>query len=107
MIINLSPLRTSTPLVLLIKGDVITANDVALDLSNLPDGATLPQAAVEGWPWLGGDPERIDGELHVTLRLPIGPHAPEQSRFPKPITVTKDGPVDLPPYTEEPTDAKD
>lgn len=81
-------------------GDVLTINEIAYDFSPLPEGATLPRAAV-ACEWLASDVERIDGALHLTLILPHGPNAPEATRFPEPVTLTGDGPVALPPYSIE------
>jgi len=97
MNITLSPVRHDTPLTLHRAGDVLTINGAVYDLTALPDGALLPRAAVD-CPWLVSDIERIDGTLHLTLILPHGPNAPQDTRFPQPITLTGDGPVALPPY---------
>lgn len=105
MHITLSPVRMDEALALSISGDVLTLNGEALDLSDIPDGATLPREAVEGCPWLAGDISRIDGELHLALVLPHGARAPGETRFPAPLTVTPDGPVALPPYDTEDADA--
>ena len=40
---------------------------------------------------------RTGGEIAITLIFPIGYPAPEEARFPRPIIVTTDGPVTLPP----------
>ena len=73
----------------------MTLNAGELDFSQLPEGATLPQSAINS-PWIADDVRRIDGVLHVPLLLPLGPDASEAARFPVPIIVTQDGPVELP-----------
>lgn len=55
-----------------VSGDVLTVNGETYDFSPLPEGATLPRAAVD-CPWLASDVERIDGEIHLTLIQPHGP----------------------------------
>jgi hypothetical protein len=99
MIINLSPylqlpgLPTTLPVSKL--GDVLTINGEAFDFSQLPEGATLPAGAI-GSGHFEGPVGRINGELHLTLRLPHGPNPSQAVAFPQPITVTQDGPVEMP-----------
>ena len=97
MHITFSPVRGDTPLVIDRQGDTLTLNGDLLDLSVVPDGATLPAEAVAS-PFLAGPITRKDGILHLTLALAHGAQAPEETRFPEPITLTEDGPVDLPAY---------
>ena len=102
MQITLTPVRLDTPLTLHRSGDVLTINGTAYDFGPLPEGAILPRAAVD-CDWLASDVERIGGEIHLTLILPHGAHAPEATRHPAPLTLTGDGPVALPAHdTEEP-----
>ena len=42
------------------------------------------------------DCKRVDGEYHLTLWLPHGPHACEACRFPEPVTMENDGVIGLP-----------
>lgn len=104
MQINLSPVRMDEQLTLDREGDVLYVNGEAFDFGPLLEGATLPWGAVLS-DWFPGTVDRIDGELHLTIRLPHGPNAPYSTRFPQPITVMEDGPVDLPIYDEEPEPA--
>ena len=97
MHITLSPVFCADPLTLQCAGDVLTVNGEVFDFTRLPEGATLPQAAVD-CRWLASDIHRIDGVLHLTLILPHGANAPEETRFPKVLTLSADGPVPLPPY---------
>jgi len=103
MHITLTPMRHDTPLMLERHGDSLTVNGTALDFSPLPEGATLPRDAVE-CEWLASDITRSGGVLHLTLILPHGANAPEETRFPKALVLTTDGPVELPAY-EEPANA--
>ena len=95
MIINLSPVRDDSALNISVNQDVITLNGVDYDFSQLQEGETLPSKAIEST-WFMGDVTRTLGEVIVTIRLPHGPYAGEAARFPEPITVIQDGPVQLP-----------
>jgi len=85
-----------------VAGDVLTINAEVLDFSPLEEGDTLPAEAT-GSPWIVGAVTRAGGDVQVTLRLPHGATAPEETRFPQPADVVS-GPVPLPPYNapEEP-----
>tara|TARA_R110002020_G_scaffold304014_1_gene519773 strand:- start:1450 stop:1776 length:327 start_codon:yes stop_codon:yes gene_type:complete len=95
--ITFSPLSGDTPMTLEKQGGALIVNGEAFDFGFLADGDTLPHSAVSG-DWLASDVTRTDGDLHLTVRLPHGPNAPEETRFPAPITATQDGPIALPPY---------
>lgn len=101
MRIEFSPINTSRSLTLERLGDTLIINGASLDLSVIPDGATLPAGAVDSI-WISGPISRIGGVLHLTIRLPHGyipfppPPGSEVVTFPKPITVTNDGPITLP-----------
>lgn len=95
MHIKLSPVRLDTAITASLSGDIITINGQAFDFTQLPEGATLPAAAI-GSDHFAGPVERINGELHLTLRLPHGPNPSQAVAFPEPITVIKDGPITLP-----------
>lgn len=97
MRISFSPVRLDQRLVLERRGDVLVFNGAALDLSGIPEGATLPQAAA-GCDWIASDIERQEGMLHLTLILPHGAQAGEATLFPAPMTLKGDGPVALPEY---------
>lgn len=98
MKLTLSPDGNSAPFALSRSGDTLTINGEAFDFSAVPEGATLPREAIT-CKWIAGDVSRTSGVLTVPLVLPHGPDAPEETRFPDPITLTEDGPVDLPPYS--------
>jgi hypothetical protein len=97
MNIDFSPMRRDIKLSLSRQDDVLTLNGEDLDLSLLPEGATLPQSAVAS-DWIAGDITRKDGVLRVPLVLPHGANAPEETRFATSISVQKDGSVALPTY---------
>ena len=100
MHIILSPTRTDAPLVASRAGDTLTLNGETFDFSPLGEGETLPADAIES-EWIVGDVARTDGVLHLTLRLPHGANAPEETRFPEPISDPPDGEIALPPYEIE------
>lgn len=95
MHVTLSPVRLDETLVASLAGDVLTLNGEAFDFGPLSEGATLPAEAIDS-PWIVGPVSRVDGELHLTLRLPHGPNPSQAVAYPRPITVTKDGLVALP-----------
>jgi len=100
MQITFTPIRAAVERTLSVVGDVLTVDGEVFDFSGIPDGATLPREAVT-CDWLASDVERVNGRLQLTMTLPHGANAPEETRFPQPITITDDGPVDLPAYNEE------
>ena len=77
------------------SGDVLTLNGQPFDFGQLPEGATLPAEAINS-EWIAGPVSRIDGELHLTLRLPCSPNPSQAVAFPEPIHVATDGPIPLP-----------
>jgi hypothetical protein len=103
MHLTFSPMRRDDLLTLTRSGDVLTINGAAFDFSPLPEGATLPPEAIDS-DWFAGPVEQIGGILHLTLILPHGASAPQETRFPTPLTVTGDGPVTLPLYEFETPD---
>ncbi|WP_417816615.1 hypothetical protein [Tritonibacter scottomollicae] len=100
MQISFSPARHATALIANRLGDVLTLNGEAFDFTALAEGDILPREAV-ACDWLASDVTRQDGEIRLTLILPHGADAPEETRFPQPVTLTGDGPVPLPPYEVE------
>lgn len=100
MHITLTPARRAAPITVTRTGDTLTIDGVGFDFSALADGAILPADAIAS-DWFAGPVERISGELHLTLVVPHGPDAPQETRFPASLTLTGDGPVTLPPYNQE------
>lgn len=95
MKITLSPRLDHSGLSISKHGDVLTINGSEYDFSVIPDGATLPASAVD-CPFLTGGIERIDGDLHLTLRLPHGGNPSPAVAFPQPIIDPPDGVLELP-----------
>lgn len=101
MHIQFSPMRRDGRPSVSVTGDVLIIGEQMFDFAGVPEGATLPKAAVAS-DWLASDVERIDGEIRLTLILPHGPNAPRETLFPDPVRVD-DGAVPLPPFaTKEP-----
>jgi hypothetical protein len=71
---------------------VLIINNEQFDLSLLEDGATAKNHRALGTVRRTGD----DYECMITLGH--GSNAPEETRFPQPITATLNGVIELPPY---------
>lgn len=100
--ITFSPMRHDDTLKLARKGDTLVINGEPFDFADLPEGGSLPVDAIASV-WFAGPVQRLNGVLQFALILPHGRPAPEATLFPAPVTVTADGPIDVPPYsTEEP-----
>ena len=95
MKIALSPTRRDETLTASKAGDKLTLNGETFDFAPLEEGETLPADAIDS-PWVVGDVTRTDGTLHITLRLPHGANAPEETRFPETIIDPPDGEIALP-----------
>jgi hypothetical protein len=95
MKISFLPVRMETRLEVSVRGEVLVLNGEELDLSGATERAPLTP---EGNPWVVGEVCRTDKALDLVLLLPHGPDAPEETRFPKPLQVVADGPLELPPY---------
>ena len=102
MKIKFSPVRMDEQLTATVSADTITLNGTRFNFGPLMDGETLPNEAINS-KWIFGDVHRIGGEIHLTLLLPHGARAPQETRFPAaydvPLKVTS-GAVPLPPYDE-------
>ncbi|MBP4000691.1 hypothetical protein [Pseudomonas koreensis] len=95
MRIKLSPSRMDSRLEVVRAGDVLTVNGEVFNFKSVGEGDTLPQAAIHS-DWFAGDVVRIDGELELTLILPLPiNYSPEQA-FPVPLENVPDGQVSFP-----------
>lgn len=95
MLIKLSPQRRDDTLTVVKSGDVLTINGDELDLSAIPDGATVRDA----WQlhsFLTGEIQRVNGEIEITFILPHGPNPSQSVAFPEPIVNPSDGTIELP-----------
>ena len=95
MKINLSPQVRADSLEVTKTGDKLTINGEPFDFTPIAEGGVLPAAAVD-CEFITGDVRRQDGELQLTLLLPIAWDAPESCAFPQPILKPADGRVPLP-----------
>lgn len=101
MLIHFTPQRRDDSLTLEKTGDTLTINGDALDLSVIPEGATLPDAH-EIHPLMVGSITRENGEIELTFILPHGPNPSQAVAFPESVTVAVDGPIAVP--FDEPAD---
>jgi hypothetical protein len=95
MLIKLSPQRRDETLQVIKVGDVLTVNGESFDFSPIGDGDTLPALAISS-PWFLDKVERIDGELALTLFLPLPWNYSQEQAFPVPLENVPDGPVAFP-----------
>jgi hypothetical protein len=95
MHISLSPQRRDDALVVSKQGEILTINAEQFDFGPLADGGTIPANAIP-CDWIVGPVERIAGVVRLTLLLPHGPSPSPGVAFPEAITVTSDGPIELP-----------
>lgn len=93
--INLSPQVRDGTLTVSKSGDALIVNGVTYDFTQLTEGSTLPAEAIE-CEYIVGEVKRVDGEIELTLLLPITRDASEAAKYPEPITMTTDGEVALP-----------
>ena len=94
--INLDPMDDAQfkgPVTLSFTGTVMTLDGTDYDLSEMPDGADVAHPEFSA--------SRNGDEYTVKIRLRYINGAPHHTRFPEPIEVTEDGPVELPPYGGE------
>lgn len=99
MIITLSPYvvlpGSDEHLMLSRDGDVLTVNGQSFYFTPLPEGSELPAEAI-GSEWFAGPVVRREGRLEFSLRLPLADGASAAARFPEPMLIEADGPVELP-----------
>lgn len=95
MKVNLSPKRLDETLMIVKSGDILTLNGEEFDLSPVGEGDTLPSDAINS-PWFSGVVERVDGELILTLLIPIPWNYSQEQAFPLPLINVPDGVVLLP-----------
>lgn len=96
-LISYPRLGSMQPLAVSKSGQELIVNGEAYDFSVIPDGSELPHADKATGCWhFHGPIRREDGDLHITLRMPISDRPTQSQAFPEPIHVTDDGPVHLP-----------
>jgi hypothetical protein len=94
MLISFSPIRWDQELSLSVDGDVLTINGEPFDFSLLEDDDLLPAEAI-GSDFIVDPVTRTDGDIVLTVLLPIPSEATESQRFPWQVEVTE-GEVTLP-----------
>lgn len=93
--INLSPQVREGTLAVSKSGEALIVNGETYDFAQLTEGSTLPAEAIDS-EYFVGEVKRENGDIELTLLLPIGINATEEQRFPQPLEVTSDGAVTLP-----------
>ncbi|MFQ6591795.1 MULTISPECIES: hypothetical protein [Pseudomonas] len=96
--IKLFPFLTDEPLKVSVRDEVITINGQAFDLAVIPEGYRLPASAM-GSDCFVDDIARINGDLELTLKLPVKWDDPSSLRNPAEptiIEVSTDGAVKVP-----------
>ena len=78
--LNFSPVRSDEQTKVTLSGLVLTVNDEAFDLSEIPEGATVNHPVIQNC-------TRTGDNYELTLTLTHGPNAPHDVRFPEPIEV--------------------
>lgn len=84
-------------------GDVITINGVALDFGPLADGAMLDSAAID-CAFIAGPVRRVDGELELSILVPMPAKPTPEQANPAPLIDPADGvllSIPLPPSSQE------
>ena len=103
MKVNLSPQRREGGLDVVRMGQILIINGESFDFSSMGNGDTLPADAIRS-PWFAGAVEMVDGELELTLFLPLPANFSPAQAFPKPLLNVPDGPVIFPqPLSDTPS----
>jgi hypothetical protein len=102
MHIKLSPQRRDDKIVAIKSGSILTVNGEVFDLRPMLEGATLPRTAILS-EWFPGEITMQNGEITLTLLLPLpASYSPEQA-FPADLINVPDGAVVFPsPLPEQP-----
>lgn len=95
MLIKFSPRRQDTTVTLEKYGDVLVINGERFDFSFMGEGDTLPASAITS-EWFVGEVDKHNGNIVLTLILPLpSNYSPEQA-FPVDLVDVPDGIVELP-----------
>ncbi|WP_420860195.1 hypothetical protein [Marivivens marinus] len=97
MHIELAPVRHNEPLTVEKSGDALILNGELLDLTGIAEGETVDIDEFD-CKWLASAVRREAGQLYLRLVLPHGPEAGDATRYPDPLLLDSDGPVNLPAY---------
>ncbi|MGO1717854.1 MAG: hypothetical protein ACTHZY_11315 [Halomonas sp.] len=101
MIIKMMPqIRGSRPSYE-VDGDALIIDGDRFDFAPLPDGAILPEDAIDS-EWFPTDVKRVNGELHITLIVPFSPWQRDVLGEGFVIENPADGPLQLPEFVGKP-----
>lgn len=93
MRISFSPQRRDDSLTLeKTSGDRLRINGELFNFNTLNDGDIVSNVSSE---WIVGNVTKDNGIVNITIILPHGPNPTQAQAFPKPITVTEDGPINV------------
>ncbi|MFW3166958.1 hypothetical protein WBQ28_21020 [Pseudomonas syringae pv. syringae] len=95
MKINLTPQRRDDTLEAYKYGSTIVVNGESFDFSPMIEGSTLPRSAISSI-WLEGDVDLNNGELEITLLIPLPQNYSQEQAFPVPLLNVPDGLIQLP-----------
>lgn len=95
MRIKLSPVRMEGALDVSKLGNILTVNGEKFDFSRMADGDTLPRSAITS-EWFAGDVDVAEGEMTLTLLLPLPANFSPEQAFPEDLVDVPDGPVAFP-----------
>lgn len=95
MKINLIPVGRPETLEVIRIGDVLNINGEVFDFSPIGEGDTLPTTAITST-WFMDKVERLNGELELTLILPLPSNYSQEQAFPVPLENVPDGAVAFP-----------
>lgn len=106
MIIKLSPQRRDEILSVIKNGSVLKVNGEDFDFSPMLEGSTLPWEAIKSG-WFGGPVEMQNGEITLTLMIPLPYNYSQAQAWPVDLVNVPDGDVQFPPpLTPEETKIK-
>lgn len=95
MKIKLSPQRRDDLLAVVKVGSLLTVNGEVFDFTQMGDGDTLPNSAINS-EWFAGAVDKVNGKLELTLFLPNPWNYSREQAFPVPLENVPDGPVVFP-----------
>lgn len=95
MRIKLSPQRRDDALEVSKSGKSLTINGEIFDFSPINEGDTLPREAIDSI-WFAGDVVMEDGEITLTVLLPLPVNYSQEQAFPVDLIDVPDGVVPLP-----------
>jgi hypothetical protein len=95
MKITFSPQRRDDSVTYHKAGDIVMVDGEAFDFSQVEEGDVLPRDAIQS-EWFSSDVTRSNGDLEIGLILPNPWNYSQEQAFPEPLTITKNGIIELP-----------